>query len=184
MTRKKRICLGAFAGAHGVHGEVKVKTFTEQGKNIAAYGPLESEDGKRRFTLRIIRELKGGQVLVRAPEIENREEAMALAGLKLFIDREQLPSPTEDDEYYFDDLVDLTAMTQTGSPAGIVAAVVNYGAGDLLELRNIPSIKGTHLIPFTKEAVRKVNLQEKTIIVSEVFLPEKPAKTTARPAKS
>ena len=166
-----RVCLGAFAGAHGVRGEAKIKTFTADARNIAAYGPVESEDGRRRFTLTFVREVKPGLVIVRAPEIESREDAMALAGVKLFIDREKLPPPDED-EYYMEDLVGLKAVTETGAPAGIVAAVLNFGAGELLELREIPGHKGAHLVPFTKEAAPDVDLKGGTVTVNEAFLPE------------
>ena len=83
----KKTCLGAFAGAHGVRGEAKIKTFTAEAENIAAYGPVTSEDGKRRFTLTVVKTLKDGFVLARAPEIASREDAEALKGVRLYVDR-------------------------------------------------------------------------------------------------
>ena len=50
-----RVCLGAFAGAHGVKGAAKVRTFTEAERAVAEYGPVQSEDGGRRFTFSFIR---------------------------------------------------------------------------------------------------------------------------------
>ena len=162
---KKRVCVGAFAGAHGVRGETRIKTFTETPEGVAAYGPVETEDGARRFTLTVIREAKPGVVIAAAPELQNREDADSLKGVQLYVDRETLPAP-EEDAFYLDDLVGLAAVDETGASLGVVGAVYNFGAGDLLELKNIPDIKGARLVPFTKEAVPSVDLDRKTIVVA------------------
>ncbi len=163
-TPKKRACLGAFAGAHGVKGHAKLKSFTEQPKDIAAYGTLETEDGSRSFTLTILRELKPNLFLVSAPEIASREDAASLAGVKLYIDRTSLPAPAEE-EFYIDDLVGLTASDETGAPLGKVKAVFNFGAGDLIELGGIPGIKGVRLVSFTRENVPHIDLGHGVITV-------------------
>jgi len=165
----KRICLGAFAGAHGVKGEAKIKTFTEAPENIAAYGPVTSEDGKLRFTLTRVKALKDGFVLVRAPEIKSREDAEALKGVRLYVDRSVLPAPDED-EFYLDDLVGLAAADEDGASLGAVSAVYNFGAGDLLELADIPGVKGVTLVPFTKEAVPAVDLAARRLTIARAAL--------------
>ncbi|GJL94151.1 MAG: ribosome maturation factor RimM [Hyphococcus sp.] len=166
-----RVCLGAFAGAHGVKGDAKVKTFTEAPENIAAYGPVYSEDGKQRFTLKLIKTLKGDLVLVRAPEIKSREEAENLKGARLYVSRDQLPTPDEE-EFYLSDLVGLNAINENGDAFGIVNAVYNFGAGDLLELKNIPNVKGVQLIAFTKENVPEISLANRTITVMQSIIDE------------
>jgi len=172
VTSDKNICLGVFAGAHGVKGAIKVKTFTTAPSDIAAYGPLAAEDGSRIFTLRIIRELSNNIVLVTAPEIAHREDAKSLSGVKLYIDRDMLPATDDEDEFYLEDLTGLKAIDETGAALGVVAAVQNYGAGDLLELRNIPNVKGARLIPFTKEAVPVVDISGGGITISAAFSPQ------------
>ena len=162
---RKRICLGAFAGAHGVKGDALVKVFTEAPENIAAYGALETEDGARKFTLAFLRETKPGVVLVRAPEIKSREDAQSLKGERLYVDRAALPE-TEEDEFYLDDLVGLAAFDETGAPAGRVAAIHNFGAGDLIELSDIPGINGVRMIAFTKNTVPAVDLENRRLTVS------------------
>lgn len=168
-AEKKRVCLGAIAGAHGVRGEMRVKTFTEAPENIAAYGPLESEDAKRRFTLKVVRVQAGDIVIARAPEVGTREEAQSLKGVRLYAPRSALPEP-EEDAFYLDDLVGLRAVDEDGAPLGRVSAVYNFGAGDLIELKDAPGKKGSQLVPFTKAAVPVVNLQAGTVMISRAAL--------------
>ncbi|PQA88008.1 ribosome maturation factor RimM [Hyphococcus luteus] len=166
---KTHICLGAFAGAHGVKGDAKIKTFTETPKGIADYGPVTTEDGARTFTLSIVKVLSDGFVIARAPELKSREDAQALKAARLYVDRAALPAPDED-EFYLDDLVGLKAFDENGAPLGEVRAVYNFGAGDLLELGDIPDVKGVRLVPFTKEAVPAVDINAGRVTVSRAFL--------------
>jgi len=161
----RRVCLGAIAGAHGVRGAMRIKTFTETPEGVAAYGPVESEDARRRFTLSILRTQADGVVIAGAPEVTNREDAQSLKGVRLYVARDALPAPDED-EFYLDDLVGLAAVDETGAPRGRVAAVYNFGAGDLLELRGAPGEKGARLVPFTRAAVPAVDLDAHCITVA------------------
>ncbi|MEM8770143.1 MAG: ribosome maturation factor RimM [Pseudomonadota bacterium] len=163
------VCLGAFAGAHGVKGDALVKTFTDKAENIAAYGPLKTEDGQRIFTLRFVRETKPDLAQVRSPEINSREEALALKGECLYVERSALPAP-DTDEFYIEDLVGLTAVDETSAPCGAVAAVHNFGAGDLIELKDIPGIKTVRLIPFTKEAVPEIDVPGGRITIARAAI--------------
>jgi len=158
-ARDKRVCLAAFAGAHGVRGEVKLKTFTANEEDAAAYGPLSSEDGARRFTLKIVRVLKPGLVLARSPEIKTREEAQALAGTRLYAPRDALPAIEDEDEFYHEDLVGLEAVDENGAPIGRIAAVHNFGAGDILEVKDRPDGAPSIMVPFTREAAPKIDLE-------------------------
>lgn len=155
MTR--RICLGAFAGAHGVKGAAKVRAFTGSEDGVAAYGPVESEDGKRRFTLDFIRVLRPGLAVVSAPEISSREDAASLAGVRFYAPRAALP-PAADDDFYMEDLVGLAVVDEKGAPQGRITGVHNFGAGDILEIAGRPG-KPDHLFaPFTKAAFPVIDL--------------------------
>jgi len=175
MSGEKRVCLGVFAGAHGVHGHAKVRSFTEDPAAIARYGPVTSEDARLVFTLKLIRMLKPTVALVSAPEINSREDAQALSGTKLFIPRERL-DPPEEDEFYFEDLIGLSAIAEDGTDLGHVAAVHNFGAGDILELRQIPGHKGSHMVPFTREAVPTLCLKTQSLTIATAFRPAPPDK--------
>ncbi|MEL7029394.1 MAG: ribosome maturation factor RimM, partial [Pseudomonadota bacterium] len=119
-----------------------MKSFTEAPLNLAAYGPLASEDGARVFTVAMARVLKDNMLAARIEEIGTREEALALKGVRLYVDRDRLPAPEDDEEYYQDDLVGLAVEHIDGRPFGEVKAILNQGATDLIEIWRIPGIKG------------------------------------------
>ena len=154
-----RICVGAIAGAFGVRGEVRVKSFCVPPEAIAGYGPLTTEDG-RRFTLRLTRPVAGG-LGARLSGVDTREAADALRGLRLHVDRAALPA-LPDDEYYHADLIGLTVQDPGGAPLGTVRAVLNHGAGDLLEVAR-PGGE-TVLLPFTRAVVPTVDLAAGRIV--------------------
>ena len=157
----ERVCLGAIAGAFGVRGEVRLKSFTAEPGDIAAYGPLETEDGTRQFTVTLAGQAKNGLV-VRLSGIRTKEEADALRGTKLFIDRDRLPDP-EEDEFYHADLIGMEVFDTGGTLLGRVKAVMNHGASDLLEIHG-PGQSNTVLLPFTREAVPTVDLASGRIV--------------------
>ena len=161
-----RVIIAQFAGPHGVRGQFKIRSFTDEPADVAAYGPLQTPDG-RTLTLRLVREQKPGLFVAEAPEIGSPEACEAFKGAKLSVPRAALPE-TDEDEFYLDDLVGLTAVTPEGASAGRVKAVVNYGASDLVELSGVPE-RGTVLVPFTRDAVPRVDLPGGTLTV---VLPE------------
>ena len=156
---EERICVGAIAGAFGVRGEVRLKSFCVPPEAIAGYGPLRSEDG-RSFTLGPLRLVAGG-LGVRLSGVETREAADALRGTRLYVDRSALPALPED-EFYHADLVGMVVQDPGGAVIGEVRAVLNHGASDLLE---VARPKGaTVLIPFTRAVVPTVDLAAGRIV--------------------
>jgi 16S rRNA processing protein RimM len=152
-----RVCLGAFAGAHGVKGAAKVRTFTQTERAVAEYGPVQSEDGGRWFTLSFIRVLRPGIAIVSAPEISSREDAAALAGVRIYVDRAALPAAGAD-EFYMEDLVGLLVIDEAGAKLGLIVGVHNFGAGDIVEIGDRPGRPGTIFAPFTRAAFPKIDL--------------------------
>lgn len=161
-----RICIGAIAGAFGIVGEVRLKSFCSQPEDIASYGPVFTEDGGRQFRITLTRPVAGGYG-ARIAGVNTREEAEALRGTSLFIDREKLPS-LPDDEFYHTDLIGLEALDTGGEVLGKVLAVHNHGAGDIIEISSIRH-KSALLLPFTKAIVPNVDLAAGRLIVD---LPE------------
>ena len=158
------VCIARIAGAFGVKGEVKVKSFTEYATDCFDYGPLLSEHGAAVLSPASFRPVKGG-FAVSCPEVSTPEQADALRGTELFTAAENLPEP-EEDEFYYSDLVGMQVKTVDGKNAGTVLAVHNYGAGDLLEIK--PKEGGSFYHPFTKEAVPKVDMKARRVIVKIV----------------
>jgi len=161
MSDENRICVGALGGAFGVKGEVRLKSFTAAPEDIAEYSPLTSEDGARSFELALTGQLKNG-FSARLTGVNNKEEADALRGTRLYAERDQLPH-LPDDEYYHADLIGLEVYDTGGTLLGKVKTVLNHGASDILEVQ-APGASATVLLPFTLQAVPTVDLAAGRII--------------------
>jgi len=156
-----RVCIAQIGAAHGVRGEVRLKPFTEDPLAVTHYGALESEDGKRRFEIEAVRPAKD-TLVARLKGVTDRDAAEALKNIRLYVAREKLPQPAAD-EFYHADLVGLTAQKQNGETVGIVKAIHNFGAGDLLEIE--PASGATIMVPFNEATVPLVDIAAKKIVV-------------------
>lgn len=157
------MALGHVSGPHGVRGEVVIKPYTQEPEGVATYGAVTDESGDREFKVKVVRVTKKG-VVARLSGISNRNEAEALKGLVLFVEKSKLPKEDED-EWYFSDLIDLKVFLKgEKNSKGAVVAVQNYGAADLLEVR-IEGAKTTLLVPFTEEIVPEVNVAEGFVVI-------------------
>jgi 16S rRNA processing protein RimM len=154
------ILVGRVAGAFGVRGEVRITSYTAEPAALLVYRDLKRQDGSPALTLVSGRPAKGGLV-VRAAEVETREEAEALRGLQLYVPRDVLPEP-EEDEFYVADLIGLSAVTPEGEVLGTIKSAQDFGAGDLLEIQ--PASGASWYLPFTKDAVPEVHLGERKIV--------------------
>jgi 16S rRNA processing protein RimM len=159
--QQKRVCLGVITGAQGVRGAVRIKSFTADPADIAAYGPVEDESGERRLDLRLVGAAKG-VLIAKLHGVDDRDRAEALRGLRLYLAREALPPPGED-EYYHADLIGLDAALVDGTPIGRVRAVHDFGAGDTLEIDRPegPPV----MVPFTRAIVPIVDLDAGRLVL-------------------
>ena len=163
MSPSRLVLLGVFGAPQGVRGEVRVKSYTSDPNSIGAYGPLTDAAGKRAFALEAVRALKDDMVVARVRGVATREAAAALTGVALYARRDQLPPPGPD-EFYHDDLIGLAAVTREGVTRGKVAALSNYGAGDILEI----AAEGggeTLLLPFTKAVAVEIDFPGGRIVI-------------------
>lgn len=168
----RRLCLGVVVGTHGVRGTLRVKAFTEVPTDIGAYGPVEDESGQRRFEITAHGEHKG-TVLATLAGIDSREAAQALKGMQLYVDRAVLPPVEEEEAFYHADLIGLPVEDMQGRPLGRVTAVLNFGAGDILELDGGEG--GAPMLPFTKAVVPVVDLEAGRIVADPPEeIPEEP----------
>ncbi len=155
------VCLGVITGVRGLKGEVRIKSFTAEPEDVAAYGPLSDKSGSRRFNLRVTGKVKG-LIIGRIADINGREAAEALKGCELYVPRSALPE-TEDEAYYHADLVGLAAETTTGEALGEVIAVYDFGAGDVLEISG--GANGTVMVPFTHQVVPEVDMTAGRLVI-------------------
>jgi 16S rRNA processing protein RimM len=161
MTGAERLILvGRVAGAFGVKGEVRITSYTDDPVTLVRYRTLQREDGAVGLTLTTGRPHKGALV-ARAKEVATREDAEALRGLQLYVPRDALPLPDED-EFYLADLIGLRVVGPDGAEIGHIKTVQNFGAGDLLEIA--PPSGPTWWLPFTREAVPEVRIAEGVVV--------------------
>jgi 16S rRNA processing protein RimM len=157
------ILMGVFGAPHGVRGEVRVKSLTADPSAIGAYGPLTDKKRARAFIFESLRALKDDMLVARVAGVETREAAEALKNVEIFARRDQLPPPAHD-EFYYDDLVGLEAVDTAGARIGRVTALVNYGAGDVLEIA--PAQGGeTLLLPFSKSVAQRIDFDVGQIVI-------------------
>ena len=157
-----RVCLGQIGAAHGVRGEVRLRSFTSDPAAIADYGPLETEDG-RIFQIESLRPARD-HFVARLSGIGDRDAASALANAQLYVPRARLPETAEPDEFYHADLVGLAVIDPLGNRLGTVVGIHNFGAGDLLEVRT-QSGGQTEMVPFDTCHVPSVDLAAGKIVV-------------------
>jgi 16S rRNA processing protein RimM len=156
------ILVAQAAGAFGVKGDLRITPFTGEPDALLRYAVLKLEDGSPALTLTGGR-VANGAVIAQAREVVTREQAQALRGLRLYIDRDSLPEPDED-EFYLADLIGVSVRSPRGEAMGCVKSVHNFGAGDLLEIA--PADGGpTWWAPFTLAVVPEVRLAEGLIVV-------------------
>ena len=156
----ERVCVGAIAGAFGVRGEVRLKSFCTVPEDIAGYGTLTREDGSGGWQVRLTRPVAGG-LGAHLSGVATREAAEALRGTTLWVPRSALPA-LPDDEFYHADLIGLPVFDPGGAPLGRVRAIFDHGAGDIVEVEGGAS--GTLLLPFTRAVVPTVDLAAGRIV--------------------
>ncbi|WP_441278956.1 ribosome maturation factor RimM [Tardiphaga sp. 172_B4_N1_3] len=156
-----QICVARIGAPHGVRGQVRLWTFTEDPFAVLDYGPLATKDGKRSFEVDDVREAKG-HLVATLKGVATREDAERLNGVELFVARDALPD-TEDDEYYHADLIGLAAVNAAGDSIGRVVGIHNFGAGDIIEIA--PLEGATLLLPFTNAVVPTVDLVAGQVVI-------------------
>lgn len=161
MPEHSRIILGVITGVHGIQGEVKLKSFTADPGAIASYGPLDASNG----TVLEIKSLKPhkDQFRARIEGVTDRNAAEAIRGLELSVARDRLPEPA-DDEVYHADLIGLAVLDTNGTQIGTVMDIVDFGAGELIELK-LQDVKSTVLMPFNRQTVPDIDLDAGTLVI-------------------
>ena len=158
-----RILVAEIGAAHGLRGEVKLRSFTQDPMAVQDYRVLEGEDGTRTFAIEALKPAKGF-LIARLAGVSDRTAAEGLRGVKLFVPRDRLPAPEDDETFYYADLIGLAVATGEGRMLGKVVAVHNFGAGDLIEVE--AGSGGTVLLPFTAAVVPTIDLAAGRLVVA------------------
>ena len=157
----KRILLGHISSAHGIRGEVLVKSHAADPADIAAYGPLSDAEGRRSFKLKVVRVTPKG-VIARIAGVADRNAAEALRGTELYVERSAMGEAAEG-EYFYSDLIGLAAVNTAQETLGRVVAIHNFGAGDIIEIA--PEKGATMLLPFTNAVVPTVDIKDGRVVI-------------------
>ncbi len=158
------LCLGVITGAHGIRGEVRIKTFTETPEAIASYGALRTKSGDASYKVKRHR-IAGGLVIAALKGVNNRNAAEALKGTELYVRRDSLPELEDEDEFYHSDLIGLEAELGDGTLFGMVVKLENFGGGTVVEIRQEGGDQMVY-VPFTREAVPKIEIEQGRIFVA------------------
>jgi 16S rRNA processing protein RimM len=163
----ERLCVGVVIGAHGVKGALRIKSFTADPLDLTRYGPLETAGGER-WRLKGAKAGAKGVVTAQVDAILDRDAAEARKGVKLFVERDALPAP-EEEEFYVADLIGMAAWNLAGAELGTVTAVFDFGAGDVIEVKGAT---GELLVPFTRRAVPVVDMKDRRIVIDPPVMVE------------
>ena len=166
VLKRDLVLVGAITGAHGIRGEVKLKSFAADPQALVTYSPLETATGQR-LEVAKIRAQKDGFIAI-LKGITDRNAAEALRGTELFVPRERLPEP-EEDEVYIHDLIGLRVHLADGSLLGEIVDVADYGAGDLIDVK-VEGRQDTVLIPFADAYVLEANAEKVVVDLPEGYL--------------
>ena len=159
----RKLLMGRIGAAHGIKGEVRIQSFTEDPLGLLDYGPLATN--KPGLVIEITDARTTTNVLVaRIKGVPDRNAAEKLNGVELYVDRDLLPEIDDEDDYYHADLIGLDARLEDGTSLGQIVTVPNFGAGDMLEVRDKAS-GDTRFIPFTKAAVPEVHIAARYVVV-------------------
>jgi len=157
----RRLCVGVVAGAHGIRGGVRIKSFTAVPADVGAYGPVSDEAAARAFAIKVTGEQKG-VVLAKLDGITTRDAAEAMKGMRLYVERERLPAAGPE-EFYHADLIGLDCTLAGGAAFGRIAAVWDFGGGDSLEIERPDGT--TIMMPFTHASVPVVDLAARRVVL-------------------
>jgi 16S rRNA processing protein RimM len=162
MARDRKICVGLIAGAHGVRGLVRLRSFTDDPKAMVSYGLLTDESGARKFTV-TLKDVVKDHFTASIDGVTDREAAEELRGTRLYAARAKMPK-TKTREYYAGDLLGLAARDVNGAEYGTVLDVHDHGAGVFLEIGG--TRKDSFMLPFTDPCVPEVDAENGIVTVA------------------
>lgn len=161
------VSIGKILNFHGIKGEVKLgytKGKEEQLQEIKNVF-VKKDNDYTELTISSIRFHKG-YALIKFKEINSINEVMEFKGCVLYIGKDVITTQLKEDEYLTSDLKGLEVFDTDGNRLGVVVSVSDNGATDLLSVKIKDNSQ--HFVPFVKELVPVVDIQNKKIIVKNI----------------
>ena len=166
--KDKRVCIGKVIAAHGIKGDVKVKSYTDNPSDIDKFGMVENADASAKYSIKVLGPAKD-LLRVKISGVEDRNTAESLVGTLFYVYRSAFPK-LGDDEYYLADLEGFNVCLNNRSQViGKVVGFEDFGAGKIMEIR-LNGQRDTEMLPFTKEYVPEINQEEEYVIVSSATM--------------
>jgi len=153
MNQQQFLAVGRIVGAHGIRGEVKVKTLTDFPERFVAGAQFFIENEPQPRAIASVRPHKG-MLLIRFDDVNNRNIAETLQKKYLFVPREEA-MPLGKDEFYEDELLGLQVQTTAGEVLGELVEVMWTGANEVYVVKG-PN--GELLLPAIADVVQEVDL--------------------------
>lgn len=156
------VVLGKITGVFGVKGWLKIHAFTAQHEGIFDYGSWYLQQGSVWHEVKLLNGQRQGKGLIAQFEgVNDRDQALALVGCNIGIQRIALPE-LADDQYYWSDLFGLSVTTVDGHDFGCVDFMLETGANDVMVVQGdkerwIPWIMG--------DVIKEVDLKKRLILV-------------------
>jgi 16S rRNA processing protein RimM len=156
-ARSELLLIGYIPRAHGLKGEVVIKTFDPASSvldEVERLVVVTKEGDRRELNINTLGQAPGADLLVTFKSITHRDKADVLRGGEVFVYRDDLEQP-EEGEFFHGDLVGLEAVTADGKRVGVVEEVWSTGPVPNLCIRDG---KAELLIPFADDFVTKIDV--------------------------
>jgi 16S rRNA processing protein RimM len=157
------VLISTIVTTHGLKGWVKIKYYIKDVADIKKY-PLVDENGNEYKILNLKHTNSIDCILAEFEGLTTIEQAQALRDTNLYTQKNHLPKLT-DDEYFYNDLINLDVLDAQNNIVGVVVGVYNFGAGDILEV-SLPNALKTKMISFIGQNIIKVDLQNKCVVIN------------------
>jgi 16S rRNA processing protein RimM len=158
MNDSRRVEVGRLGAAHGVHGWLRVQSFTDPPQRLFEWKRWRLESGGEVKLLEV--RAQGNGWVAKLEGIEERDAASRLSGQMVLVDRDELP-PTEGREHYRADLVGFAVMNLDGALLGAVDHFIDTPANAVMVVKG----EREHLIPVTEQHLLVVNKGERLLTV-------------------
>ena len=148
---------------HGIRGEVKALHYTDGETFFKKVKTVYKENGE---AVKILSwKFHKGSVILKLDGVEEVNDAEKLKFIKLYAKEEDLPKLPKG-EYYFFELIGLTAILPDGEELGKVTDVIENNASNLLEITKAGGEKV--LIPNIPVFVSKTDIKKGEINITPI----------------